>query len=143
MGVAYHHAGITLEERAALEEAFKAGTLLVGWMKGRSCGFGRGLISSNFTLSARMRRDRSIILQKPRCVDSLSCRACPWGTSRLEEEKGANRHSYSGSPFLQVVVATSTLAAGVNLPAKRVIIRSRKQGKGVITPATYHQVCPG
>ena len=43
---------------------------------------------------------------------------------------------------LRILAATSTLSSGVNLPARRVIIRSLTQvGKRVIEPVTYRQMC--
>lgn len=67
-GVAFHHAGMTMEERGLLEDGFRSGAL---------------------------------------CV----------------------------------LVATSTLAAGVNLPARRVIIRSRMQGSTEMDLAQFQQMC--
>jgi len=42
--------------------------------------------------------------------------------------------------IVKVLFWTSTLAAGVNLPAKRVIIASIKQGKDIISDSTYKQM---
>jgi replicative superfamily II helicase len=42
--------------------------------------------------------------------------------------------------LVKVVFCTSTLAAGVNFPAKRVIITSIKQGKDIMSSSTYKQM---
>eukprot|EP01041_Mallomonas_annulata_P000304 gene304-549_t len=68
LGVAYHHAGLTVDERKILENAFRSGTL-------------------------------------------------------------------------KLLVATSTLAAGVNLPAHRVIIRSPQMGQDDLSVANFKQMC--
>lgn len=67
-GVAYHHAGLTVDERKILEHAFRSGSL-------------------------------------------------------------------------SVLVATSTLAAGVNLPAHRVVIRTPKMGPNDLSIASFRQMC--
>lgn len=43
--------------------------------------------------------------------------------------------------LISILVATSTLAAGVNLPAGRVVIRSMQIGRDTLGPIQYKQMC--
>lgn len=55
------------------------------------------------------------------------------------EERTCVEHGFrEGS--LSVIVATTTLAAGVNLPAERVILRGLKQGKSDLDKGQYLQM---
>ena len=56
----------------------------------------------------------------------------------MEERRGVEVAYRAGA--LLVLTATSTLAAGVNLPARRVILRSLWQGIGNVPRAQYLQM---
>ena len=55
------------------------------------------------------------------------------------EERDILEGSYRAG-IVRVLVATSTLSSGVNLPARRVIIRSPLFNGSVLDPLTFHQM---
>ncbi len=64
-----------------------------------------------------------------------------WHHSGLTmEEKKLIEAAYQDST-LRVLVATSTLSAGVNLPATRVIVRSLNMGQKLLPVSTFRQMC--
>ncbi|KAJ5574517.1 Helicase C-terminal [Penicillium hetheringtonii] len=56
------------------------------------------------------------------------------------EERELIAHAYDKG-VLKVLVATCSLAAGVNLPARRVIINGARMGRELVGPAMLRQMC--
>ncbi|KAJ5601093.1 Helicase C-terminal [Penicillium lagena] len=56
------------------------------------------------------------------------------------EERELIAHAYDHG-VLRVLVATCSLAAGVNLPARRVIINGARMGRELVGPAMLRQMC--
>ncbi|CAL5872916.1 uncharacterized protein PFLUO_LOCUS7185 [Penicillium psychrofluorescens] len=56
------------------------------------------------------------------------------------EERELIAHAYDQG-VLRVLVATCSLAAGVNLPARRVIINGARMGRELVGPAMLRQMC--
>ena len=54
----------------------------------------------------------------------------------LDEMKTAMEDAFKDR-VLSILYATTTLAVGVNLPARRVIVRSPRMGGGFITSSSY------
>ena len=50
------------------------------------------------------------------------------------EERNIVAEAYDGG-VLKVVVATCSLAAGINLPARRVILQGARMGRDLVAPA--------
>lgn len=97
-GIAWHHAGLTSEERAGVERAYCAGAIQVCWLHTNTCCL--SITSADGFRAAAAFAGLQVLIDSSALVS-----------------------------VLQVVTATSTLAAGVNMPARRVILRSLHQAR--------------
>jgi hypothetical protein len=130
-GVAYHHAGLTTQERVAVEAGYRRGCLVVSAL----CGVGarelEGLCIGQ-CCPPSVNYDSSKAVQF--APESNLCHASP----QLPNSPTLP-HPTCPHP-VQVLTATSTLAAGINLPARRVILRSLQQGIGPVLREQYLQM---
>lgn len=113
------------------------------------------VIAKSFSLDRDLTMTPEIIQQRSMVVEELRqtpvglcpdlAEAVPMGVAyhnaslTVEERKVLETAFRNG--VIKVLVATSTLAAGVNLPASRVIIRSSKIGRDRLDGARFHQMC--
>eukprot|EP00887_Chlorella_sp_A99_P004871 scaffold4.g4871.t1 len=67
-------------------------------------------------------------------------RGVAWHHAGLTSQERAGVERAYRMGCLSVVTATSTLAAGINLPARRVVLRSLKQGLGPVSCSQYLQM---
>ncbi|KYQ90890.1 hypothetical protein DLAC_07761 [Tieghemostelium lacteum] len=61
--------------------------------------------------------------------------------SNLTNEEREIIENHYKKHVLLILCSTSTLSAGVNLPARRVIMRSPKMGPNLLSPRNYKQMC--
>jgi replicative superfamily II helicase len=55
------------------------------------------------------------------------------------DERALIEEAYLGK-LVDILVCTSTLAAGVNLPARRVVVKELRMGRRELTKAEYQQM---
>ncbi|MCJ1445115.1 MAG: hypothetical protein MMC23_005620 [Stictis urceolatum] len=77
-------------------------------------------------------------------VDDALARTVPYGVAfhhagLTTQERDAVAEAY-GQGALKVIVATCSLAAGINLPARRVILHSARMGREMVGPAMLRQM---
>ena len=64
----------------------------------------------------------------------ISCRLTKSDAGLTTEERSIIAESYDNG-VLKVIVATCSLAAGINLPARRVILQGARMGRDFVAPA--------
>ncbi|SPP80381.1 DNA polymerase theta [Drosophila guanche] len=113
----------------------------------------RGLLQSGTELSGRLRSNlnpeaikdvKQQLSEIPTGLDDTMAKAvtyaCAFHHAGLTTEERDIVEACFKAGALKVLVATSTLSSGVNLPARRVIIRSPLFGKSQMSSLTYRQM---
>ncbi|XP_034663462.1 DNA polymerase theta isoform X1 [Drosophila subobscura] len=113
----------------------------------------RGLLQSGTELSGRLRSNlnpeaikdvKQQLREIPTGLDDTMAKAvtyaCAFHHAGLTTEERDIVEACFKAGALKVLVATSTLSSGVNLPARRVIIRSPLFGKSQMSSLTYRQM---
>ncbi|XP_075919964.1 DNA polymerase theta-like [Petromyzon marinus] len=149
VGVAFHHAGLTVEERSVLEEAYRSTSLLV-------------LVSTHSLTHSPTHSPTHPLTHSPTHPPTHSPthplthppthppthpgltveeRAVLEEAYRLTvEERSVLEEAYRSTSLL-VLVSTHSLSAGVNLPARRVILRGAIRA-GAGSGAAMGNPCP-
>ncbi|GMR42389.1 hypothetical protein PMAYCL1PPCAC_12584, partial [Pristionchus mayeri] len=99
----------------------------------------RSLLDLRSLLRLKMEMEK-----RARHLDALLLKTLPRGVAfhhagLTSEERECIEAGFS-SGAVRILVATSTLSSGVNLPARVVIIRAQTRGPAALTPTTYRQM---
>eukprot|EP01033_Poteriospumella_lacustris_P006494 gene6494-4673_t len=113
-------------------------------------------ITTPSTLSLLQNKTQRIHSQRQQLMEhlrQLSVGLCPilretlpWGIAYhhaglTQDERTLLEHAFRGQEVVKLLVTTSTLSAGVNLPAHRVILRGLAMGDKGLSVATFRQMC--
>ena len=107
------------------------------------------VLPPSFVLSSAVASERSVLLdglrRTPGELDEILAETVPHGVAYHNAGMTVEERDLIETAFRQgvinVLTATSTLAAGVNLPAKRVIFRSPYIGNQFLDATRYRQMC--
>eukprot|EP00808_Paulinella_micropora_P006044 g7656.t1 len=97
---------------------------------------------------AKLKTKRKEVMDRLRRIPGGGCpvltKTLPWGIAYHHAGLSTEVRELLESSFregaLSIMVATSTLATGVNLPARRVILRSMNVGNQLLTSSKYQQM---
>ncbi|TLD12213.1 uncharacterized protein PgNI_03070 [Pyricularia grisea] len=72
-------------------------------------------------------------------LDPILSQTIPYGAGLTSEERDLVAKAYDNG-ILKICVATASLAAGINLPARRVILHSARMGRDLVGPSMLRQM---
>eukprot|EP01039_Chlorochromonas_danica_P010932 gene10932-12154_t len=130
--------------------------LLIFCPSKRRCEVTAHTLTRAFYTTTTTSTSRMVYEERQRLLDDLieasSCAICPILSSAIlygiayhhaglaQEERLLIERGFRQG-VLQMLCTTSTLSAGVNLPAQVVVIRSLKMGDSLLSVATFRQMC--